>query len=1202
MFNFRRPSRRPKNSRERRGLRLESLELRQMMSATPGPTTGYPESPTSDVLVSPPALDGAASHDFGDAERIALAVEGGPSLEPVANQTTAAGAAKSITLVPNIPGGGDVVIRIFAGDSFTTPLDVSVSIDPVTHVATITPDAGVAGTLTLRAGVRSASAADIEDNYDFQTFSLEVLRPTLNSFVDPTTAVGVAATISLSSSDPIGAGVEYVIVDPVTFEAPAHVTVEINQETGQATLTPEAGFTGTIQLLAGVRSKNSPNERINFDTEAFTLQVSSTVTLADLEDVDVPGKKSVLVPLTGLDGQNQPITYTFESSNDDVELALVSQQSQSIVLNVSGTDKDGNAFTGKIVLKLFEDLAPATTARIKELVASGFYNGLTFHRAIDGFMAQAGANSGVKLSDEFNTRLTFNSRGLLAMANAGRDTSDAQFFITALTAKGSTDPIDRTDPLQNLNFRYTIFGQMVSGFETYQKMITTNVIANPSIPGETSKPAQTITIVSASIITDTQNAVLRVTAPDGFTGDATITVTVHGAGGQTAQRTFTATAVNDNHADPPFLGAVTNRSTLPNTPATFNLTSTDPSGGGVVYSIVDASTGNAPANVTVNVTAAGQVTLTPASGFTGAINLLARVRASSAADTPANYDTQAFTFTVSSSTSPLLNAVANRTTTANTPATFTLTATDPAGTGVTYSVVDPNTLGAPANVTVNVTASGQVTLTPASGFTGTIQLLARVRQSSAPDVAASYDTKTFSLTVSATGTPAAPTGLSIVAGSGSGAFDDVGYVSTATPLLSVTAATGSTVKFKRNGVEIATATETAAGSGIFRATLPAGTLAVGANSITAVASSTSGTGADSTAMTVNYAPDYAGGVYVVPGAPGGTQSMTFAWTSSNAAYKNEFGYVIVDSATGTINNMAPGSAGYAQALLGSANRAVLFAKGQSAGATTTVTLGAGKFVVFYMIQNNTTANFLAKNPTNAPHGNNNSNSPLAFFSVQAANPDGMKHVQIVADAMTGFVQYNWEDLYSQGDGDFNDAAITARVASQAKATPGGIRAPGSTGNENLSGTLVPGRQSSPLGDVGVFFVDGPNGAIGSLTPGSAGYAAAALAAGNIRVLFAANANGTKSVVVPAGKYLGFFAITNGTAANFLSTNSTNSPNGSAVALFSFDEANPNDVNHFRWVSTGSQADPSLAQLHVMSKVGGSESDYDAFAINLKFTA
>jgi hypothetical protein len=44
------------------------------------------------------------------------------------------------------------------------------------------------------------------------------------------------------------------------------------------------------------------------------------------------------------------------------------------------------------------------------------------------------------------------------------------------------------------------------------------------------------------------------------------------------------------------------------------------------------------------------------------------------------------------------------------------------------------------------------------------------------------------------------------------------------------------------------------------------------------------------------------------------------------------------------------------------------------------------------------------------------------------------------------------------------------------------------------------------------------------------------------------------------------------------------------------------VNHFRWVSTGTEVDPSLTQLHVMTDVGGSASDYDAFTINLKFTA
>ena len=114
---------------------------------------------------------------------------------------------------------------------------------------------------------------------------------------------------------------------------------------------------------------------------------------------------------------------------------------------------------------------------------------------------------------------------------------------------------------------------------------------------------------------------------------------------------------------------------------------------------------------------------------------------------------------------------------------------------------------------------------------------------------------------------------------------------------------------------MATGTETATGSGIFTATLPAGTLGVGTNMITATAANSTATSADSTALSVTYAPDYSGGVYVVPGAAGTSQTLTFAWTQKNAAFNNEFGYFIVDSADGSIGGVAPGSAGYAQAAL-----------------------------------------------------------------------------------------------------------------------------------------------------------------------------------------------------------------------------------------------------------------------------------------------
>jgi cyclophilin family peptidyl-prolyl cis-trans isomerase len=839
-----------------------------------------------------------------------------------------------------------------------------------------------------------------------------------------------------------------------------------------------------------------------------------SVSLGSLNNVQVPGGKSVLVPLTTTNSLTSAVNYTFSSSDPSVQLSLVSTASKSLVLNVTGTDKSGSAFTGTIVMHLFEDLAPATTARIEELVTQGYYNGLVFHRVLDGFVAQTGQtnngnDTGVLLSDEFNTSLTFNSPGLLAMANRGRDTADAEFFITAIDAAGSTNPIGLSPTLEALNLRYTIFGQVVSGFDTFEKVISAHVVANPNDPQEISSPSPAITITSATLINDTQDAVLKVFAPASFNGhNATITVTATNANNETSQRTFTAAAITDTVTDPPFLGAVSNQTTTQGTPVNFTLTSTSISGAAVTYKVADATTFGTPANATVTINqATRQVTVTPAADFTGTINLLAGVRATSAADQQSNYDTQALTLTVNANT---------------------------------------------------------------------------------------------------TNVPPAPAALAVDSASNTGPFAGNGFVTTSTPKLTVTATTGSTVKFKLNGAVIATGAETATGSGIFTATLPAGTLGVGANMITATATNATTTSTDSTALALTFAPDYSGGIYVVPGTPGTSQTLNFSWTQANAMFKNEFGYFVVDSADGSIGGVAPGSAGYAAAALNSASRKTLFAEGQKAGTSTTATLQAGQRIVFYLIQNNTTANFLAKNATDAVHGNNNDAAPLAFFSLAAANPDHMRHTQIVADATTGRVQYNWEDLINLGDSDFNDATITVQLAGTT-IPPATLHAPGAGDtNVTLNATLHGEKQSMPKGDVGVYFALDQNGTVqngagGTLHPGDPGYAAAALTAANSRVLYADGANGNKQVIVPAGEYLGFYLITSGTTASFLTGNLTNSASGPR-ALFSFDAANPDTTNHFRWFTPGQQAtSPSVVQLHAMAKVGGNAGDFDSFAIDLSFT-
>jgi peptidylprolyl isomerase len=90
---------------------------------------------------------------------------------------------------------------------------------------------------------------------------------------------------------------------------------------------------------------------------------------------------------------------------------------------------------GPIVIEMRPDLAPAHVARIKELVREGFYDGIVFHRVIDGFMAQTGCpqgtgtgGSGKKLKAEFNARSRM--RGTCSMARAmNPDSGDSQFFI-----------------------------------------------------------------------------------------------------------------------------------------------------------------------------------------------------------------------------------------------------------------------------------------------------------------------------------------------------------------------------------------------------------------------------------------------------------------------------------------------------------------------------------------------------------------------------------------------------------------------------------------------------------------------------------------------------------------------------------------------------------------------------------------------------
>ena len=119
---------------------------------------------------------------------------------------------------------------------------------------------------------------------------------------------------------------------------------------------------------------------------------------------------------------------------------------------------------GDIRIELFLDKAPKTAGNFLKLVNQGFYNGLTFHRVIPGFMIQGGCpkgdgtgGPGYAIPDEFHPLLAHSEAGILSMANAGPNTGGSQFFITL-------------GPTHWLDGKHAIFGRVVGGQAVVDKI------------------------------------------------------------------------------------------------------------------------------------------------------------------------------------------------------------------------------------------------------------------------------------------------------------------------------------------------------------------------------------------------------------------------------------------------------------------------------------------------------------------------------------------------------------------------------------------------------------------------------------------------------------------------------------------------------------------------------------------------------------
>jgi cyclophilin family peptidyl-prolyl cis-trans isomerase len=131
---------------------------------------------------------------------------------------------------------------------------------------------------------------------------------------------------------------------------------------------------------------------------------------------------------------------------------------------------------GDIVIELYADAAPMAVNSFIFLAKNGWFDGVTFHRVIPGFVAQAGdptgtgyGSPGYAFENEVSAELKYDKAGVVGMANAGPGSNGSQFFITMA-------------PAPNLDGNYTIFGQVISGMDVVNSLTERNPQTDPSLP------------------------------------------------------------------------------------------------------------------------------------------------------------------------------------------------------------------------------------------------------------------------------------------------------------------------------------------------------------------------------------------------------------------------------------------------------------------------------------------------------------------------------------------------------------------------------------------------------------------------------------------------------------------------------------------------------------------------------------------------
>jgi len=287
--------------------------------------------------------------------------------------------------------------------------------------------------------------------------------------------------------------------------------------------------------------------------------VGAAPAIDPIPTASIPAGKSLIIPVTATSPSGLPLTFSASSSTNAIGVVIhtnnpfwkfsVVQAATNTAPGAYTTPFRGGTETvtnlGDMTFMLFRDLAPHTVDVFQGLTAGGMYTSNTiFHRVIAGFMNQGGdpMTNGLggpvfRYDDEFHPQAIFSGVGQLALANSGADTDGSQFFVTI-------------EPYRYGDFTYTIFGQLLRGFNVLTNINNTPVDAN-------SRPLANVIITKASLVPDYFDTVITLTGTNLAGASGLIKVIADdGAGGRTTN-SFTAKTVADANTEPPIFFPVT---------------------------------------------------------------------------------------------------------------------------------------------------------------------------------------------------------------------------------------------------------------------------------------------------------------------------------------------------------------------------------------------------------------------------------------------------------------------------------------------------------------------------------------------------------------------------------------------------------------------------------------------------------------------